>query len=277
MHARTHTRTHSLTVNMTVGDVCLVCSAHDHRCYTSASTCHGDLFLRYSHEFGFPWDVDTCASAALHGHLDCMAYAYEHGCPWNVKTCDFAVLGGHLDCLVYAHERGCPWDARICDSAVMGDHLDCLVYAHEHGCPWDIDINRNICTRAAQYGHLDCMAYAHERGCPYNDLTCSFAAALNHLNCLAYATLHGASWCYVSYQKTEKVVRRWHSLRVIAKWALSVRRKRVRRACSTLARAWLHYAYAPVTGRPGYERAKSNFTAHQRHSHPLQPKGGGPC
>jgi hypothetical protein len=63
----------------------------------------------------------------------------------------------------------------------------------------------------------------------------------------------------LSYRTTERVVRRWHSLRVIARRALSVRRRRARHAASTLARAWLAYSHAPVPGRPGYKRVRSDF------------------
>ena len=188
-----------------------------------------------AHERGCLWDNVTCARAALYGHLDCLAYAHEHGCPWDYRTCAVAARNGHLDCLAYAHRHGCPWDVRTCVFAALNGHLDCLAYAHQHGCSWDTW----ICVCAASKGHMDC---------------------------LAYATHHGASWRSVSYSLTERVVRRWHSLRVIARRALSVRRKRVRRAASVLARAWLNYAYAPVAGRPGYERTMSDFALRLRAS-----------
>lgn len=189
------------------------------------------------HKHKRPWDASTCKRAAFDGHLQCLDYAREHGCPWDFQTCAVAARNGNMNCLAYAHERGCPWDVRTCAFAVLNGRLHCLIYAHERGCPWD----SSICACAALTGHMDC---------------------------LAYATHHGASWRTVPYGLTEKVVRRWHSLRVIARRALSIRRKRAQRAASTLAHAWLEYAYAPIAGRPGYERMKSDYALQtSRHAH----------
>ena len=43
------------------------------------------------------------------GHLDCLKYAHENGCSWDIETCANATYGCCLDCLKYAHENGCPW------------------------------------------------------------------------------------------------------------------------------------------------------------------------
>jgi hypothetical protein len=153
--------------------------------------------LRYLHDgVGCPLDVDTCSSAALGGHLDCLQYAHEHGCLWDDDTCSSASYGGHLICLQYAHEHGCSWDDDTCSSASYGGHLDCLQYAHESGCPW----NDRTCYKAAERGHLNCLQYAHEHECPWNSGTCYIAAWGGHLDCLQYAHEHGCSWdastCY---------------------------------------------------------------------------------
>ena len=42
--------------------------------------------LRYAHEHGCEWESDTCASAALGGHVEVLRYANEHGCPWDLWT-----------------------------------------------------------------------------------------------------------------------------------------------------------------------------------------------
>jgi hypothetical protein len=94
------------------------------------------------------------SKAALKGHLDCLRYAHEYGCPWDTETCQAAAVNGHLDCLRYVHKRWCPWDTETCQAAALNGHLDCLRYAHEHGCPCGTD----TCRVAVQYGHLDCCS-----------------------------------------------------------------------------------------------------------------------
>jgi hypothetical protein len=92
--------------------------------------------------------------AAAHcGHLEVLRYAHEHGCPWDIDTCLGATQGGHLEVLRYAHEHGCPWDIDTCLGATQGGHLEVLRYAHEHGCQW----GRYTCAVAAEGGHLELL------------------------------------------------------------------------------------------------------------------------
>jgi len=85
-------------------------------------------------------------------------------------------------------------------------------------------------------------------------MTCAFADFHGHLDCLVYAGL-------VSARNKERYIRRWHALRVVARWALRVRRNTVVRKVETIQRAWKEYTYAPFPGRVGYERAKGAFGA----------------
>jgi hypothetical protein len=40
----------------------------------------------------------TCFFAAKGGHLDILKYAHEKGCPWDVETtCCYAAQEGHLE------------------------------------------------------------------------------------------------------------------------------------------------------------------------------------
>ena len=136
-----------------------------------------------------PWDSQTCANAALNGHLDCLKYAHENGCPLNM-TCFYAARNGHFDCLKYAHENGSPWDASTCLIAAKNSHIECLKYAHKNGCRW----NEYTCCYAANNGHLECLKYAHENGCPWDELTCHYAAQNNHFDCLKYAHENGCPY-----------------------------------------------------------------------------------
>ncbi len=101
---------------------------------------------------GSPWNEQTCAIAALNGHLDCLIYAHENGCPWDEQTCANAALHGHFECLKYAVKNGCPWDHNTWYSATRDGHLDCLKYAVENGCPFDgyIEITVDTCLRFAK-------------------------------------------------------------------------------------------------------------------------------
>ncbi|CAH1721726.1 uncharacterized protein LOC126550359 [Aphis gossypii] len=132
----------------------------------------------------------VCATAAGHGHVDCLRLAHEIGCPWDASTPSVAALGGHLDCLMYMHENACPWDERTCTKAAGAGHLHCLRYARENGCPW----HELTCADAAAGGHLDCLKYAHEYGCPWDEHTCFLAAMLDQLACLVYAHQNGCPW-----------------------------------------------------------------------------------
>ena len=60
------------------------------------------------HENGWgPWDVHTCTSAAVNGHLPVLKYLHENGCPWNYDTCFYAADNKHWDCLQYAVDNKC--------------------------------------------------------------------------------------------------------------------------------------------------------------------------
>jgi len=40
-----------------------------------------------AHAQSFPWDEETCASAAYAGHLTVLQWAREHDCPWTEDLC----------------------------------------------------------------------------------------------------------------------------------------------------------------------------------------------
>ena len=149
--------------------------------------CRWEKKATYHHENECLWDEDTCRSAAVNGHIECLQYAHENGCRWNKDTCAQAAKGGHIKCLKYAHENGCPWDVFTCYLAARFGHLECLQYAHENECPWD----KMSCTRAAANGQLECLQYAHEHGCPWDRETCIQASRYGHVECLMYAHFNG--------------------------------------------------------------------------------------
>jgi len=88
--------------------------------------------LKYAHEQGCPWNVNTCTMAAQSGHLECLKYAHDNGCPWDKGTCTMAAQSGHWECLKYAWENGCPWNQKACEYAAKSKNLECLEYVVHH-------------------------------------------------------------------------------------------------------------------------------------------------
>ena len=121
---------------------------------------NGNLdMIKYLHENGCLWDVQTCMRAANNNRLEVLKYLRENGCPWNEWTCCMAALNGHLDVLKWAHEIGCPWDDWTCRSAA---NLEILKYARENGCPWNGWVYRN----AESKKDLGMLKYARDNDCP---------------------------------------------------------------------------------------------------------------
>ena len=148
--------------------------------------------LKYAHENGKRWFIETTLCAAKNGHLDCLKYAHENGCPWDRITIGMASENGHLDCIKYAHENGCPWDDITLNILSKKGYLNCLQYVIEHNCP--IESKSKIIGLASENGHLDCLKYLHKKGFPMTESTFShtrgniLSATLlyGHLNCAKY-------------------------------------------------------------------------------------------
>lgn len=64
-------------------------------------------------EHNYSWDKYTFENAVSNGHLHCLKYLHEHGYLWDINTC-CATWHGHLDCLKYLHENGIPWNIDTC-------------------------------------------------------------------------------------------------------------------------------------------------------------------
>lgn len=50
---------------------------------------------------------ESCNFAAENNRLDLLKFLHENGCPWNIDTTLGAAENGHLECLRYAIENGC--------------------------------------------------------------------------------------------------------------------------------------------------------------------------
>jgi len=66
-----------------------------------------------------------------------LKWAREQDCPWDEDTCARAAMGGHLEVLQWAREHHCPWDEgnTCCELAADNEELEVLRWAIEHGCP----------------------------------------------------------------------------------------------------------------------------------------------
>ena len=146
--------------------------------------------LKYLHENGCPWDLDTPNMAGLNGHLDCLKYAHENGCPWNSSTTAHISNRGQFECLRYAYENGCPWEQSVTWNAAMVGNLELLKYTIENGCP----MNSYTSSRAACYGNLECLQYIYKNGCEWTFTTPMLAARNGHLDCLKFAHQNGCVW-----------------------------------------------------------------------------------
>lgn len=43
--------------------------------------------------------TDLFKYAAFNGHLEILQWLHDNGCPWNVNTCAYAALSGRLELL----------------------------------------------------------------------------------------------------------------------------------------------------------------------------------
>jgi hypothetical protein len=92
--------------------------------------------LKWAHRNGCPWNEDTCAMAAKHGHLAVLQYARENGCPWDENTITCAARSSHLEILQWARESSCPWSASTQVRAAEMSHLH---WAYDNGRPFDME------------------------------------------------------------------------------------------------------------------------------------------
>ena len=62
--------------------------------------------LQWAHANGFPWDVMTCANAAMGGHLEVLQCWRATDCPWDWHTYVHKSMDGKLR--NWAVAKGCP-------------------------------------------------------------------------------------------------------------------------------------------------------------------------
>lgn len=126
-------------------------------CYSAAN--RGQLHvLKYLHENGYEWDVNTLHIAALENNIECLKYALDNGCnpAWG-----YGHLGS-IEAIQLYIEKDLPkdgWKVHACQSAVRTGDLPMLKFAHENGAPWDDSL-----MEAIRCGSLSCVQYILDNG-----------------------------------------------------------------------------------------------------------------
>jgi len=63
----------------------------------------------------------------------------------------------------------------------------------------------------------------------------------------------------VNPKNIEKALRRWYYIRLIIRKILALKKRIMKRKINCTLEAWIEYSYAPIKGRPGFERGKKSF------------------
>ena len=62
-----------------------------------------------------------------------LQWARANGCPWNNQTCAAAAVGGHLEVLQWVYKNGCPRNRSACMTiATHYEHPDVVAWLNEH-------------------------------------------------------------------------------------------------------------------------------------------------
>jgi len=124
-------------------------------------------FLKWAREVKqCEWDEQTINVAAAIGNLEMLKYCFSNGCPCDEKeSCARAALKGHLDCLRFLFDKVKPSRETEKDAAIQAGvygHLDIMKYfVEERKRSDDLKFNYLVAS-AAMHGKLDCLKYLVE-------------------------------------------------------------------------------------------------------------------
>jgi hypothetical protein len=163
------------------------CPCDAEACAEAAARGHLEI-VRFLHESGCPWDVDTiCVRAAESGHIELLQYLQQQGCVFTAGAMTAAAALGHLQTCKILRAQQCPWDTIACRYAALNSHVETLRWLHEQGCPWDVQAVRLV---AAKSGDLPTITYA-----PNVEPAASAAQLIEMLNAAgAFSKLAAAKW-----------------------------------------------------------------------------------
>ena len=115
--------------------------------------------VKWARSIGYPWDEDTCTTAAGCGRIEILQWARANGCPYNEDTCAAAAKAGRLDILQWLHANDWPWDEWTCMRAAENGYLEILnlwlqskivQWARANDYPWD----KAVCERRTRYSYI---------------------------------------------------------------------------------------------------------------------------
>jgi hypothetical protein len=130
------------------------------------------------------FDEDTCAGAALGGHLAALQHLRSEGCDWSAAGIAYeAARGGSIAVVEWLRQQqgvefnaemlagaarsgiamcehlrsaGCDWHSDAPFQAALSADVGTLRWLRERGCPWNI---REICYWVARFGHTAILDY----------------------------------------------------------------------------------------------------------------------
>jgi hypothetical protein len=160
--------------------------------------------LRILLQLGAEWRSEICERAAEANNFEVLKYAHENGCPWEVETiCSIAALSGSLVCLRYAHENGCRIDAQTFLNGIQSGSLRVVRYLLESS---RVDVQEELCWK-----ELPCMKAAEvswkmlelvrSSGCPWNVAVVSSALEERKYHCVRWAVENG---CPYDFEEDEE-------------------------------------------------------------------------
>ena len=112
--------------------------------------------IKLLRSYGFAWNSDCVANAAMNGKLDCVQYMLEHGCEYSWHASDEAASRGHLDILKFLHSFGCEIHTSAANEAAGNGHLDCLQFLVQE-CR--ISVISDTADVAFKNKHFDCFTF----------------------------------------------------------------------------------------------------------------------
>jgi hypothetical protein len=155
---------------------------------TRAAAMNGSVaMLQCLMQQGCVLSTETVGVAARSGHLETVRFLHESGCPWDVDTiCADAVKMGSIELLQYLKQQRCAFTADVMRAAALKDDLHMCQYLYAEQCPW----TKSATEAAARCRHVDTLRWLLQQGCPYDAHAVRLAAAgevEGNLSVLKYA------------------------------------------------------------------------------------------
>lgn len=127
---------------------------------------------------------NTCACAALNGHLHILKWLRMNGCPWNRYTITSAASGGYTDVIYWARTNGGEWCEDACTAAAGG-------IVHLMTNRYRVHASKKKYIKTKNGGHLSTLIWLIENGCPVDYKKVARAAIFNnHINILEWIRIN---------------------------------------------------------------------------------------